>query len=1464
MTATSGGAAAKAGNHYEELWVVLRVSEMLEGKASRIRLEPPNKAGTGIEFEIDIEGVTWGEQTKDKVGNWTIHRLISERVLIMAKTQLDLGRHFRFVSSTPSADLETLACRAAMAESFAEFTASLGKGREEHLAKVAEAWQVSSEEAWHLLQRVRVEVYSVHDLKKHVNNAVQFLFVGDPSSVIGELHSFCYKSLQKSFTAPKVWAHLESKGFQRRLVRGDVNVLNQLNRTLKRQQRRIEASMPEGGLVARKDVDMVLEKLRDVSGKQIVLVDGRAGSGKSTLVCAVARVLNDEGWFVAVARMDINSSLPTSDHLGGFMGLTDSPSVLLAGVAEGSQALLVIDQLDAISTYSGRMSDNFDAVDEVLGELERAANVQVLLVVRTVDLEADPRLRDLLQQEERVERHSVGKLDIEDIKEKLSAQRMDVPTSVSTLELLRIPLHFAVYCRLSDSARTQEYKTLQSLYTSYTEELRKRIERELGHLNWTHITEALVEHMSKCEVLTAPPAILDRASQLEVAALESESVLVRDDAGVSFFHESYFDYLFAQSFAASGRDLHDFLVESEQMLFRRAQTRQVLEHLAATNRQRFLEIVVELLASDRIRSHLKALVIRVLRQIDPNSRDWDALDPLAWSDSPFGSKLVTLLHHPGWFDAVDSLGHWEKWLACPRRVDRIFPQLKVAAQERPARVAELVRPYIAQSEEWRVRLRSLIGWSLRSELVDLAVELVERGQVDDARGPIAVNSDFWSILYSLKNEDPAGAARLIGAFLRRGLERAQQDGSDDPFKSGHLSSQSQSASVITDVAAAAPTEFVQYVLPFVVDIAMVDQYQSDCFLPAGLRWCPRIQSADYTVEDIVFTATGNALRTLADMSPTECATYLQTLSLAESRELRFLACRALTVMNDPDSAIDWILSDSRNLVLGLTRSERWASRDLIKTHSPYCSSALFKTLESTILNHSPEWEGQDTESRSRYRLLSALDATRMSDPATLELQRLERRFPTPPAGPPTPPRAHRVESPISDDDSVHMSDDDWLSALQEHDRDQTNWDGPVPVGGARELAHVLGSRTKEDPERFANLALRFTKEVPATAMNETLRNVVGTINLALLTELCQHAYHIYGTNVSQSVCGAISDSDEVNSELVALIARYSRDPDPQHETANTETGEDRVFTGLDLFTAGLNSTRGQAALAAASILFAGADHTDTLLPLIEALAQDEVLAVRTCAAEAAIALLNHAPSQALNVAEQLFEGPIAVLDANTSERLLTHAVLRDPQRFAPVLATVLNGPTEIARRGGRIWAVAHLNERLPLDVAPNFQDLTSGARRGAAEVFAVNVNDSLNILPHVFNDHDPEVRQISGTAMRNLDQCPASHRDALIDLFMTSKAFPTQMGSLIYTLESMTSRLPPNTITVCELAVNTSGSDLGDIRTAASVMGSHIVTIILRLYKQGNANLKSRCLNVIDRLTELDVYEVAQALDNER
>ena len=451
---------------------------------------------------------------------------------------------------------------------------------------------------------------------------------------------------------------MEFAGLQRRLIVGDRNVLNALHRTVERQQRRVERSKPQIGFVRRSDVDSVLGKLCDTDGGQIVVVDGRAGSGKSAVVTAVAARLEEEGWFVAVARMDIDAEMRTSNQLGQEIDLSESPSVLLAGAADGSPALLVIDQLDAVSTYSGRMPDSFEAVDEALAEIERTPNVKALVVARTVDLEADPRMRSLLRSGTSVSQHTVGNLDLAEVTAQIADYGMQVPTSERTLELLCTPLHLSVFCRLSDPARRLEYTTLQELYDRYTEEVGTDVERRVGHLDWHLITSAMVRHMSDHEVLAAPAAVLDVASPGEVGALVSQSVILRDGNSFTFFHESYFDYLFARSFVTAGRDLRSFLLDSGQFLFRRAQTRQVLEHLAATDRPRFTEVVVELLTSDEIRPHLKDVVVRFLREIQATPEDWLALDELAWSGSRIGSKLLALLNQAAWFDAADSLDMW--------------------------------------------------------------------------------------------------------------------------------------------------------------------------------------------------------------------------------------------------------------------------------------------------------------------------------------------------------------------------------------------------------------------------------------------------------------------------------------------------------------------------------------------------------------------------------------------------------------------------------------------------------------------------------------------------------------------------------------------------------------------------------------------------------------------------------------
>jgi len=1462
MTALPGGAADKSGNAYEALWTALRIADLLRGEASSLRIEPVGDDGLGIEFQVQLADGTWGEQTKHSVTTWTIKRLRDEGALAAAKHQVGTGIGYRLITSSAATALDQLSQRARATSTLGDFESSLSEKLRSDYQDLKLIWVDTDDRCWRRLQQVRVEHHPYASLRRTVRQAFEILYAGDPDLVIAAVTAFCGEHMHEPLQAPQVAAHLRRVGFVDRLLAGDDNTRRLLHRTIARQQRRVSASAPEGGLVPRIEVQEIVDDLLADESPQLTLLDAPAGFGKSVVAMEVAATLELHGWHVAIARLDNASTMPTSKHLGAQMGLDESPSIVLAGIAAGSPGLLVVDQLDAVSYFSGRMPDSFDAVAEVVDEFRSQPNLKVMLVCRTTDVENDPRLRSLLRADSNTGRRTLSRLDLDALQAYLRTNGLEIESS-ETMELLRTPLHLSVYTLLSDESRSDRFRTLQDLYNALTRDIRRRAESRAGALDWQGITTHLVQSMSDNETLTVSSDQVGQFAANQLAALESEGLLVSDMGGLAFFHESYFDYLFARAFVTGQGDLHEFLAGSGQFLFRRAQTRQVLEYLAATDRPRFRQLAARLLSSPAIRSHLKQVVVGVLQRIDPQPEDWAAIEAVAWSDSSIAPQVVALLSRQGWFEAADRLGRWEVWLNDTSLLNRAMNQVVPAARHHGKRVGDLVRPHVGASEDWRLWLRALVSWSLTPELVPLTVELIEGGHIDDARGPIAVNSDFWSIVHMLLTKDPVGAARVTGAFLRRGLRRGQAEGSADPFESGHLATHSTDTSIFIDTAEGAPLEFLEEVLPFVVEVALVDQNHRDEHLPAGRRWGYRWRGTRYSVDDAIFEAVEAALITLAGSQPDGVKATIEPLRESESEELRFLACRALTALDDSDDAIAWLIEDPRNLVLGWADNPRWASRELISRHSSRCSVDLFTQLEEAILARGSTLQ-RGAIGHGQFVLLSGLDPSRISRDGQRRLAELERRFQVAPSEP-LPIEGSWVGSPIPDDATKKMSDVNWLAALKKHSSDETDWADGTPVGGARELAQVLEQRAKEDPERFARLALRFDAAIPSTAGAHLLRGASVGIDLALLTEVCNHLSALYGEEVGRDICSAIQDADGTNAHLVALVARYSQSPDPDRELARTAAASSGgyYFAG-DLFTAGLNCTRGGAALAAASALFGTPPFVTELLPAVERLAGDPILAVRTCAANAVAALLNHDRDHALFLAEALFDAPVDVLDAHSTERLLTYCLLRSPDRFAAQLLRAIMGPPSIAERGGRIWAIADFRGVIPAPIPTSVNALPASARVGAAQVLAENVADAVGTIAPLFDDPDPDVRAAAARGMRNIAHAAPQAVDSLIETFLDSASFVDHMEHLFDALEGLGTRLPASTLEACRRAVGTTGNDLGNITTARAGLGQDIITIVLRLYRQGDEATRAGCLDIIDSLTDANAYGVDEALAEER
>ncbi|KOX11920.1 hypothetical protein ADK67_48170 [Saccharothrix sp. NRRL B-16348] len=794
----------------------------------------------------------------------------------------------------------------------------------------------------------------------------------------------------------------------------------------------------------------------------------------------------------------------------------------------------------------------------------------------------------------------------------------------------------------------------------------------------------------------------------------------------------------------------------------------------------------------------------------------------------------------------------------------------IAARDRSECVTALVRPYIGVSQEWNDRLRTMVEWSLTPGLVDLTVELVTAGVLDEARGPIAVNSDFWSILYGTHEEDPSGTARIIGAHLRRAWTLTRAEGDSDPFASGHLVQRSGGGgpSTIADVAEAAPETFVAEVLPFLIEVleATGVRQESDS-LRVGPRWSHFRDGSPSEVGEALFAGVERALCAMASRSWEDGDDLLGMLASSELEALRFLACRVYTAIGEPaaDEAIDWLLCDARNLRLGWGGSPLWATRQLIEVATAHCDDQHLDTLCLKLLEHFPQWElgaeARRVRGLTQYHLLSAIPRTRLAPAVVRRVDELQRRFPD---YPPTPPRgaqiAHWVGSPVAERAAEFMTEQNWLRAITKYRGDTTDYSRGVPVGGARELARLLGRRAEVEPERFVELAMTFTADTPPAHIVNIVQAVAGRVPVPTLSQLCLHARRIADEATGLAICRAVRVvAKHADDDLIGLLEHYARDPDPRHEAA--PHGESRA----DLHTAGLNCTRGVAADAIGDVLFEQPDRADRLLPTVSTLANDPIMAVRVQAAVAVTALLNTHPDEALELADRLFtDVPIDIVDAEPTMRLLTYALLRAPHRFAPHLAQALNAADGVAERAGQSWVIALGNERLDPMLPDSPDALTAPARRGAAATIATAPEALPDLVTRLLHDEDASVRDEAANAIRHLDQADAATAQALLASFTTSPAFVEHVETLFDVLEARLHLPEQVVLQACERAVAVTGAKLGDLRTGVAAGGRDLITVVLRLYRQGDADVRARCLDLIDTLSDLGAYGLVEALRHVR
>ena len=1481
-----GGAANKLGNRYEKWWTVLEFVRMLHGTTDAIRIEDPEVEKA--EFVVSVGARRELHQVKRSHpnGKWSLASLRADGLLQAIGEQLT-GNDDRFVFASASAARELAdLCEAAVdAKSMEEFKRSFlaAKKWNDGFERLRACWNCDVPTALDILRRIKVHTIDERNLQQQARWGAQALFFADPEKTLAELLRLVEDSVHRTITRQELRDELASCGYRLRPVtpeRAGMAVENVTDRYLDGARRQLI----QNRLVPRAAADTLLSRLDGAAATDSVMT-GRAGAGKTACVVEVVERLRALEVPVLAFRLDRFLSASTTVELGHQLRLEESPALMLAAAAEaaGRPGVLIVDQLDAVSTMSGRSSGAFDLIEELLhearGSRARAA-IHTVVVCRAFDWENDSGLRRLIP--EAAAQVGVGEFPVDEVKTILTRAGFDAARFRSRqVALLRLPQNLSLLLDANfNTASTPTFSTATQLFDRYWLEKRRAVAERISPTpdHWMAIMRTLCDLMTATQQLSAPRECLDDFPPAYLRQLTSEGVLTFDGHRYGFGHESFFDYCFARVFRSRSGSLVSFLRGSDQHLFRRSQVRQVLAYLREADSNRYAEELDALLADDGIRPHLKDLAFALLAEVnDPTEKEWaiaerwtapalkaveegatdpDRLPAIAWQRI-FGSR--------SWFAEIDRRGLIEKWLASDngRLVDMAVTYLNVHQHRSPDRVAALLEPYADRGGEWTQRLRTLMGRAVHHtsrRFFDLLLLLVDNGTLDEVSRSGVVNDTFWLTLYQLGEKRPEWVPEVAAHRLRRRLEVIRTAGkAPDMLGNSLIGHDDSAARMIAKSAADAPAEFVEHVLPAVLHIS--DSTLTDEEPPKrDAVWPMLIETEHPTGEDACLTGLAGALAALAPEGATPMRQAIAELRRRNTHVANYLllALYGGAAERYADDAVLLLCAEPWRFQCGYSDSPNWCATQLIRTVIPHCAARNRKKLETVILGYLSPFERiagirYKQVGHTRFNLLSAIPNDLHSVRANADYEVLKRKFGKP-SGEPQGVIVEEVSSPIDKSSADMMTDSQWLRAIDKYHDPDTD---PLK-GGALELARVLETRVKEQPDRFARLSLTFRADANPVYLEHTLAGLKdATVGSDLKLQVCRKAFE-----ESPGPCGkAIADllgsiEDPLPNDAVRILHCIATEhEDPASEAWKTDAGRGQPYYNGKIHMNGINTTRGRAADAVRDLILTDSAYIPRFKPTIERMIRDRSAAVLSCVAGTLRAVAYHDRTLGL----QLFGS----MNLDEDRLLATHHVrefirsgLRDSfPVLQPIVERMLRSSApEVREAGARMASLAALYHEGAAYLVAEALRGDQSQRLGVAQVAAANLGvpecrawceAKLTVL---FDDCVAEVRKEAASCFNRIGSQSLDSYDKLIAAFCDSSEFADGALWLLRALDNSRERLPGMTCMVCERILDRS-SEAQDIGTGRYADVLTVAKLIFRTYQQHqNDEWGSRSLNLIDRL----------------
>jgi len=925
------------------------------------------------------------------------------------------------------------------------------------------------------------------------------------------------------------------------------------------------STLPDGTWLPRLELDALIANL-DAAVTSTHFLLGEPGCGKSSLLVRLATEKQAAGWAVLAIKADrLPPDLLDRETLTRHLNLGADTSSVLRQLAKSGPVLVVIDQVDALADLVVQQSARLRVLLDFVQDLCDAPGVHTVISCRTFEQKHDPALRNL---------------DATILTLELPAWSTVLPVLVGRglqadtwnqdlQQFLRSPHALDIFLSLLEGAtEPAALKSFQGL-------LEKQWETQVLS-DTTGKRRVAIQHLAKLmadrEVLGLPLAIVEDHFT-EIQALVATGLL-RFDHGpgrVEFRHQTLYEFVRARSFLEESGSLTETVRAQQSSLRIRPQLWHALGYFRGASPEDYGVEIGRLWAAG-LRPHLKMLLIEFLgRQTAPLPAEKRLVEQTL-ADKWFLPRFIgAAIGSPGWF-AVLAPTHIPRLMSlADDQAPMLLPLLRQALHFDTDTAVDLV------SRHWLPnQTRDVLSWQVLGvgDVVPRIGLWLDSLVTIAGRTPIA----DWAVGHLagvVSAALPAEAPRIVAAWLKRQIESAKAPidsaSKDDEAVAVGVSQSVQSileARQFHDmeaIAEAAPRAFVLSIWPLLLQ---------------GLSFCvsnqPSVALGYRQIRGLIFQELDEdesrqdrpLLRSVQmavkAWAESDAASFLDFADAHAGSELlvahRLLSGgRVRAASHFPLRVFDYLVADSRRLVLGPYSDVHKESIALIEATSPLIDKARLALLEETLIDwhyYTDSAPADDDASvrhrrlqwarQHRLRLLRAVPIAQRSP----DLQRLvneeERAFPGLEDHDVYFTGVQTIGSPVSAEQMEKATDADVLNLFSEL-TDESEWDHPRHrmTGGAIQAGRELASLAKKDLAkalRIVNALEPGRNEIPVASVLRELvpAGLAATALYSLVTELEDKGFVSvnFRHDAAYAIGRAVSKESPVPDALIDRMERW--------------------------------------------------------------------------------------------------------------------------------------------------------------------------------------------------------------------------------------------------------------------------------------------------------------------------------------